>query len=192
MNIIDIFFNDISNFLRTVLITLIILLTAVRAGQLAAFLKEIRSKKEYIEDLRFGVLSKKDLHNYTPYEFEHWCAEFLEKQGFTDIFVTASGEDGGKDIVCKKGTEPYHIECKRYSFLKNAEFKVDLGAARKLVGSMEANGIKNGLIITTGYAASEAIEYFNTLPKDYQVSIIDGDELTKQYLAIKHLIYVQE
>ena len=57
---------------------------------------------------------------------------------------------------------------------------------------MEANGIKNGLIITTGYAASEAIEYFNTLPKDYQVSIIDGDELTKQYLAIKHLIYVQE
>jgi HJR/Mrr/RecB family endonuclease len=192
MNIIDIVFNDISNFLRTVLITLIILLAVVRCGQIATFIKEIRSRKEYIEDLKFGVLSKKDLHNYTPYEFEHWCAEFIEKQGFTDISVTVSHGDGGKDIVCKKGTETYYIECKRYSYLKNAEFKVDIGAIRKLIGSMEAIGIKNGLIITTGYATNEAAEYINTLPKDYQVSIIDGDELTKQYLAIKHLIYVQE
>jgi restriction system protein len=192
MNIIDIFFNDISNFLKTVLITLVILLAVVRGGQIAAFIKEIRSRKEYIEDLKFGVLSKKDLHNYTPYEFEHWCAEFLEKQGFTDISVTSSSQDGGKDIVCKKGTVTYYIECKRYSHSRDAEFKIDIGTARKLIGSMEASGIKNGLIITTGYATSEAIEYLNTLPKDYQVSIIDGDELTKQYLEVKHLIYVQE
>jgi restriction system protein len=192
MNIIDIIFNDISNFLRTVLITLIILLAVVRAGQIATFIKEIRSRKEYIQDLKFGVLSKKDLHNYTPYEFEHWCAEFIEKQGFTDISIIVSGQDGDKDIVCKKGTETYYIECKRYPYSKNAEFKVDIGAVRNLVGSMEASGIRNGLIITTGYAASEAIEYLNTLPEDYRVSIIDGDELTKQYLAIKHLIYVQE
>jgi HJR/Mrr/RecB family endonuclease len=164
----------------------------VRAGQIATFIKEIRNRKEYIEDLKFGVLTKKDLHNYTPYEFEHWCAEFIEKQGFIDISVTESSQDGGKDIVCQKGTDTYYIECKRYSYSKNAELKVDIGIARKLVGSMEANGIKNGLIITTGYATSEAIEYLNTLPKDYQVSIIDGDELAKQYLAIKHLIYVQE
>ncbi len=192
MNKIDIFFNDVSNFLRTVLITLIILLAVVRAGQIAAFIKEIRNRKEYIDDLKFGVLTKKDLHNYTPYEFENWCAEFLDKQGFTNIFVTDSSLDGSKHIVCKKGTETYYIECKRYSYSKNAESKVDIGVARKLIGLMKASGITNGLIITTGYATSEATEYLNTLPKDYQVSVIDGDELTKQYLAVKHLIYVQE
>jgi HJR/Mrr/RecB family endonuclease len=192
MNIIDILFNDINTFLRSVLIVLIILLIVQRVNQAVNLIKEARSKEEYIQDLKLGVLGKKDLHNYTPREFEHWCAEFIERQGFTDIKVAEAGPDGGKDIICRKGTETYYIECKRYSYSKNSASKVDLEIARKLVGAMEGDGVRNGFIITSGYATNEAVEYLNTLPKGYKVEVIDGDELINRYTSIKHLIYVPE
>jgi HJR/Mrr/RecB family endonuclease len=192
MNIIDIFFNDVTSFLRSILIVLIILLTIQRVNQAIALIKEARSKQEYIQDLKLGVLSKRDLHDYTPREFENWCAEFIEKQGFTDIKITEDGPDGGKDIICKKGNDTYYIECKRYSYGKNAESKADLEVVRKLIGAMEVDGVRNGLIITTGLATDEALEYINTLPKAYNVDLIDGDDLIKQYTNIKHLIYVPE
>jgi restriction endonuclease Mrr len=192
MNIIDVFLNDINIFFRSILIVFIILIIVQRVGQIIQLIKEARNKEEYIEDLKLGVLSKKELHDYTPREFEHWCAEFIEKQGFTDIKVTTGGPDGGKDIICRKGINTYYVECKRYNFSKNAEYKVDLEIARKLVGAMEGNGIRNGMIITTGYATNEALEYLNTLPKEYKVEVIDGDNLIKQYTNSRHLIYVPE
>jgi restriction system protein len=192
VNFIDVIFNNISSILRTFLITLIIILTLIRINEIIGFIKESRSKSEHIEDLKLGILNKRDLYNYTPIEFEHWCAEFLEKQGFVDIDVTPSADDGGKDIVCSKGKDTYYIECKRYSYLEDAEFKVNLETARKLIGTMEEDDIRNGLIITSGYADKEAIEYLNTLPKDYKVGIIDGDDLLTRYSSIRHLIYAQE
>lgn len=192
MNIIDVLSRDLSTFLRTILITLIILLAAVRVSQLAGFIKEVRGRKEYIQDIKLGVLSKKDLLSYSPYEFEHWCSEFLEKQGFTDIFVTPCSQDGGKDIVCRKGADTYYVECKRYSYSKDANLKVDLEIVRKLVGAMEVNGVKNGMFITTGYAANEALNYIYSLPKEYKLQVIDGDEIIRKYTDVKHLVYVEE
>ncbi|MCM0649047.1 restriction endonuclease [Clostridium swellfunianum] len=192
MNIIDIIFNDVSNFLKATLTVLVILLFVQRVYQAINVIKETRRKKEYIQDLKLGVLSKEDLYNYTPREFEEWCAEFIAAKGFTNIEISQAGPDGGKDIVCKRGTETYYVECKRYSYDKNAEHKVELETVRKLVGVMEADCIKNGLIITTGCATSEAIEYANTLPSQYSIGIVEGDDLINQYTNIKHLIYVPE
>jgi HJR/Mrr/RecB family endonuclease len=192
MSFVDVILNGISSLLKTILLTLIAILSCIRIRQLVMLIKDSKGKNEYIEDLKFGVLSKKDLLNYTPLEFEHWCAEFLVKKGFTNLQVTANGQDGGKDIICKKGHETYYVECKRYSYSNSSEFTVDLSAARKLVGAMEGDGIRKGIIITTGHATERALEYIKTLPKEYELSIIDGDELIQQYTAIKHFVYMPE
>jgi len=185
-------FNDFSNnayvFLRTMLITLIIILLYLRVREIISLIKKKRNKQEYIEDLKIGRLTKKDLHKYTPYEFENWCGEFLELMGFTEIEVTPSGNDGGKDICCRKGTEKYFVECKRYGCSKNSQLKIDIEIIRKLIGAMKGENISKGIIITTGYAANEAKDYVRTLPDNCKVSIIDGDELAYQYNVIRDLI----
>ncbi|MFA6941086.1 MAG: restriction endonuclease [Clostridiaceae bacterium] len=185
MNTINSFFSDLPVFLKSMVITLIIILFYLRIKELISLIKYKRHKREYIEKLKCGNLSKKDLHDYTPFEFKYWCTEFLEKKGFTHIDVTPSMQDGGKDIICRKGTETYFVECKRFEFKNNPEFKVDMEIVRKLVGAMEACSVHKGIIITTGFASNKAVEYARTLPGNYKVDIIEGDELVNQYDEIR-------
>lgn len=182
------FSNNIYVFLRTMLITLIIILLYLRIREVISIIKKKRNKLRYIEDLKIGRLTKKDLHKYTPYEFENWCAEFLGLLGFTEIEVTPSENDGGKDICCRKGIEKYFVECKRYGCSKNSQFKIDIEIIRKLIGAMKGENISKGIIITTGYATNEAMDYVRTLPENCKVDIIEGDELANKYNAIRNLI----
>lgn len=140
-----------------------------------------RHKNKRINNLKCGILTLEDLHDLSPNEFEHWCALFLDKERYTDIEVTPVGPDGGKDIICYKGTLKFYVECKRYVYSKNAKYKVDLEIARKLVGAMEGDGIINGMIITSGIITNEAIEYVNSLPKCFNIKLYDGKDLLKEY-----------
>ena len=45
------------------------------------------------------------VHRLTPHEFEIWCSEYLSKLGFNNIILLPLGPDGGKDIICEKGSE---------------------------------------------------------------------------------------
>ena len=49
------------------------------------------------------------------YEFEHFCAELLKKNGFRKVSVTPPSGDQGVDIIAVKGTSRYAIQCKRYA-----------------------------------------------------------------------------
>ncbi|MCI8916236.1 MAG: restriction endonuclease [Oscillospiraceae bacterium] len=49
------------------------------------------------------------------HEFEHWCAELLKKNGFTDVEITKGSGDQGVDIIAVKDTIRYAIQCKCYS-----------------------------------------------------------------------------
>lgn len=48
-------------------------------------------------------------------DFEHFCADLLRLNGFSDITVTPSSGDQGVDIVAKKEGVKYAIQCKHYS-----------------------------------------------------------------------------
>lgn len=49
------------------------------------------------------------------HEFEHWCAELLRKNGFSEVEVTPGSGDQGVDIVAVSGGIRFAIQCKCYS-----------------------------------------------------------------------------
>lgn len=153
--------------------------------------KYIRLRRLFTLDinrLKHGIILVDDLHdNLTPNEFEHWCGEFLEKEGFLEVFVTAKGPDGGKDIICRKGNDKSYVECKRYAYSNNAKFKVDDNIVRKLIGAMAGDNITSGIIITSGLFTDEAIKYIETLPSRYKFEFYDGQDLVKEYEVLRTL-----
>ena len=47
--------------------------------------------------------------------FEHWCAELLRQNGFTDVSVTPSSNDQGIDVLAYKDGLKYGVQCKCYA-----------------------------------------------------------------------------
>lgn len=167
----------LANFISFLLLIPISILIIKTIYRLINLVKTYKKENLHIEMLKEGMLTIDDLKYLSPKEFEHWCALFLKKQGFTDVIISPYDPDGGKDIVCKRGTETYYVECKRYS---KSNF-VDVEVARKLVGAMEIDEIKNGIIITTGLLTEKAIDYIYSLPNPYSITIYDGASLVKEY-----------
>ena len=47
--------------------------------------------------------------------FEHWCADLLRRNGFTDVSVTPGSNDQGIDVLAPKDGLQYGVQCKCYS-----------------------------------------------------------------------------
>lgn len=170
-----------------ILFLIIIIMATKIVIDLVTLVNEYLKQKREIDRLKKGILNLEDLHNLSPNEFEHWCALFLDKEGYTGIEVTPVGPDGGKDIICYRGSLKFYVECKRYVYSKDAKYNVDLEIARKLVGSMEGDGVVNGMIITSGIITNEAIEYINSLPECFNIKLYDGKDLLKEYDDLRKL-----
>jgi len=88
--------------------------------------------------------------------FETVCAEYFRLIGY-DPKETRIGADGGVDIwVYKQGSErPFGIvQCKAWS-----TYKVGIKPVRELFGVMAAEGVNNGMFITSGEFTKEALEF---------------------------------
>lgn len=48
------------------------------------------------------------------HEFEHFCAELLKENGFSNVRVTKGSGDQGVDILASKEGVKYAIQCKKY------------------------------------------------------------------------------
>ncbi len=48
------------------------------------------------------------------HDFEYWCAELLEKNGYIDVEVTKGSGDQGVDVLATKDDIRYAIQCKCY------------------------------------------------------------------------------
>lgn len=49
------------------------------------------------------------------HEFEHYCAELLRRNGFSDVEVTKGSGDQGIDIIAYKDGIKYGVQCKCYA-----------------------------------------------------------------------------
>lgn len=56
-----------------------------------------------------------DFDRMTGLEFEEFCAEILEKNGYEDVIVTKGSGDQGVDIVAYRDGVKYGFQCKCYS-----------------------------------------------------------------------------
>lgn len=181
-------FGTLFKFINTVLLIVIGFKFISLVFKTTNLIKMYRKEYEDIERLKQGSVNIHDLHNLSPLEFEHWCAQLLENKGYTDITVTAPSNDGGKDIICKKGTDLCYVECKRFLYSTNADYFIDIEIVRKLIGAMEGDNISNGIIMTSGIVTQEVIDYVNSLPSTYSITIYDGKDLVSEHAKIKGAI----
>jgi restriction system protein len=100
-------------------------------------------------------------------EFEMLVGEAFRVQGFQVTEQGGATADGGVDVVLRKGTETWLVQCKQWK-----AFKVDVKVVRELYGVMAARGAAGGYVITSGRYTADARSF-----AEGRVKLIDGDEL---------------
>lgn len=72
---------------------------------------------DYDEEIaeNYDVEERISIADMSGADFEHFCADLLRLNGFSDVSVTPSSGDQGVDIIAKKDGVKYAIQCKHYS-----------------------------------------------------------------------------
>ena len=125
--------------LVTIIIS-IVLLTLFLAG-IVFVIRSVRRNR------RTGVMDEMEGH-----EFEYFCADLLEKQGFMDVEVTRGSGDFGVDILAEKDGVTYAVQCKRYNS------PVGVEAVLRTYGGRAYYERMVGAVMTNQYFTAPAVE----------------------------------
>jgi restriction system protein len=101
-------------------------------------------------------------------EFELLVGEAFRLQGYAVTEQGGSGPDGGVDLVLRKGTERFVVQCKQWK-----AFKVSVSVVRDLFGVMAARGAAGGFVVTCGTFTADA----KAFAEGRNVELIDGPAL---------------
>lgn len=86
------------------------------------------------------------------HDFEYFCAELLEKNGFLEVEVTKASGDYGIDILAEKDGITYAIQCKSYSV------PVGVKAVQEAYAGRDYYDCMVGAVLTNQYFTSPAVE----------------------------------
>lgn len=121
------------------------------------------------------------MHNFTPREFEEMVCELLDKQGH-NVKLTKQTRDGGKDVIVVQksilGEFCIYVECKKYD--KSNPISVSL--VRELYGTITADTVTAGMIITTSYFTKDAKEYTDKIK--HRMTLRDYNDLVQELNTI--------
>ena len=101
-------------------------------------------------------------------EFELLVGEAFRLQGFQVTEIGGGGADGGVDLVLRKGSEKFLVQCKQWR-----AFTVGVTVVRELYGVMAAKGAAGGFVVTSGRFTDEATAF----AIGRNVKLIDGPHL---------------
>ena len=101
-------------------------------------------------------------------EFELLVGEAFRLQGFQVTEIDGGGADGGVDLVLRKGSEKFLVQCKQWK-----AFTVGVTVVRELYGVMAAKGAAGGFVVTSGRFTGEA----KTFASGRNVKLVDGPRL---------------
>ncbi len=101
-------------------------------------------------------------------EFEMLVGEAFRLQGFDVVESGGGGADGGVDLVLRKGSEKFLVQCKQWK-----AYKVGVDIVRALYGVMAATGATGGFVVTSGTFTVEAKAFADGL----NVTLLDGQRL---------------
>ena len=126
-------------------------------------------KKEYVEST--------DILNYmcslTKDEFAIWTCDFLYNNNFSNIVTCSNSQCHSQDIVCTKDQNTFYVLCKQTSSTESLT-KDDIDS---LLGSMVLDNIHKGIVVTTGKISKTIKDSLSSIPNDYYIQIISGDDL---------------
>lgn len=109
--------QQIDTFLKTQLVPEVADFAAWRrgkAGQHAASGVDRMIRERIASHGSSRPLATIDVHELTPTEYEHHCADMLRERGWA-IQLTPASRDGGADFVAEKSGIRIVFQCKRYS-----------------------------------------------------------------------------
>ena len=108
-----------------------------------------------------------DMDDMEGHEFEYYCAELLERNGFIDVEVTKGSGDFGADIICEKDGVTYAIQCKCYDKVVGVHAVGEVYAAKDYYDCMVA------AVMSNQYFTEPAVK----MAKKLNVILFDRDYL---------------
>jgi hypothetical protein len=72
------------------------------------------TSNDYDDDEEIAPTDISYIDGMEGHEFEYFCADILEKNGFTNVSVTRGSGDQGVDVLATKDGIKYAIQCKNY------------------------------------------------------------------------------
>ena len=119
------------------------------------------------------------LQEITPRQFEELVCELFERKGY-NVQLTKQTRDGGKDLIVLNnsmlGDLVIYAECKK----KVPKHPVNVGLVRHLYGTVEADRVTAGIMITNSYFSEDARRFQQTIKS--RMNLIDYSELMKQIM----------
>ncbi len=110
-----------------------------------------RGKRKQNFDHVVGAQSKSALLDMTWQEFEALVGEAFRLRGFNVTETGGTSGDGGVDLVLRKGSDKYLVQCKQWRATR-----VGVAPVRELFGVMAIEGAAGGYIVTSGSFTEEA------------------------------------
>lgn len=135
-------------------------------GALGSFIKR-RKRTNLVNQVTAGK-GADVLNGMSWREFEMLVGEAFRLQGYTITELGGSQPDGGVDLVLRKGTETFLVQCKQWK-----AFKVSVEIVRELYGVMAAQGAAGGFVVTSGSFTADA----QAFAKGRNVHLVDGPRL---------------
>lgn len=135
----------------------------------AALISFLRRRKR--EALVAGVVSSRTaeaLHGMSWTEFELLVGESFRQQGYTVTEIGGGGADGGVDLLLKKGSETFLVQCKQWKATQ-----VGVQVVRELFGVMVARGATGAFVVTSGGFSSDA----RAFAEGRNITLVDGRKL---------------
>lgn len=109
------------------------------------------------------------LANLTWREFEQLVGAHFERLGYSVSF-TPEGADGGVDVIARKGSETFLIQCKQWRATQ-----VGVSVVRELFGVMAARGATGGYVVSIGPFTADA----RAFAEGRNILLVDANSLLK-------------
>lgn len=101
-------------------------------------------------------------------EFEVLVGEYFRHRGFAVLDNGGGGPDGGVDVLLKKGSDRYLVQCKQWRARS-----VGVVPVRELYGVMAAQRVAGGFVVTSGEFTQEA----RSFAEGREIQLINGKAL---------------
>ena len=108
------------------------------------------------------------------HDFEYFCADLLERQGFAEVEVTRGSGDFGVDILAEKEGVTYAVQCKRYNGPVGVDAVLRTYAGRDYYDRMVGVVMTNQHFTAPAVAAAEKLRIL-LWDRDYVDSILEEE-----------------
>lgn len=109
-------------------------------------------------------------------EFEQLIGEAFRQRGFTVVENFQGGADGGVDLVLKRESRVFLVQCKHWR-----RSSVGVSVVRELNGVIAARGARGGFVITSGAFTSKARAFAG----ECKIELVDGDLLQAMLWGVR-------